>query len=272
VKSVRILVVFAHPDDETMLVGGTLALLEKTGADVHYLAATRGEGGDLGKPPLCTRAEVGFVREKELVCAVNALGGSSLRFMNYVDPLVGENDTLFAFAGDDEDFSSQVISDIQQLGVDAVITHGSDGEYGHPAHLKVHRCVKQAVFNIPEEQRPLLYTFQGAFLGHPKEHLMNQHDPAHIILDIHAVEEEKLAAITCHKTQHDLFLRHAQADEQGQCSLRQVLITIESLHRVFPPVTKYPITDKLVTFLTACEGMRLVKEINNPEESLPDHH
>ena len=43
---------FAHPDDETMLCGGTLALLDSLGARVHLLVATRGEGGEMGEPPL----------------------------------------------------------------------------------------------------------------------------------------------------------------------------------------------------------------------------
>ena len=45
----NILAFFAHPDDETMLCGGTLALLAQNGASVHYLCATRGEGGELGE-------------------------------------------------------------------------------------------------------------------------------------------------------------------------------------------------------------------------------
>ena len=44
----KILTIIAHPDDETMLSGGTLALLARAGAEVHYLCATRGEGGEVG--------------------------------------------------------------------------------------------------------------------------------------------------------------------------------------------------------------------------------
>lgn len=49
----NLLAFFAHPDDETMLIGGTLALLSQAGFDVHYLCATRGEGGELGEPLIC---------------------------------------------------------------------------------------------------------------------------------------------------------------------------------------------------------------------------
>lgn len=254
----RIIVVFAHPDDETMLSGGTLALLAKLGVDVHYFSTTRGEGGDLGEPALCTRAQVGEVREQELVCAVRALGGSSLHFMDYVDPTVGGDNELYAFEGDEAVFAEKIMDEIRALQADVVISHGSDGEYGHPAHLKVHRGVKQALLNLPESERPLFYTFQGAFSGHPKERVMNQSDPAHLILDIASVAVEKLAAISCHKTQQALFLRHVEPDEQGQRLLKQAVMPLESLHRVFPAVEVLPAQDALTDLLTGVEGITLV--------------
>ena len=61
----NVLAIFVHPDDETMLVGGTLALLARSGAAVHYLSARRGEGGELGEPPLTTQENLGKVRETE---------------------------------------------------------------------------------------------------------------------------------------------------------------------------------------------------------------
>ena len=45
----NILVFFAHPDDETMLCGGTLALLAQAGAKIHFVCATRGEGGEAAR-------------------------------------------------------------------------------------------------------------------------------------------------------------------------------------------------------------------------------
>lgn len=263
----RIFVVFAHPDDETMLAGGTLALLARLGAEVQYGCATRGEGGDLGEPPLCTRNEVGLVRENELRCAVRALGGKSVQFLDYVDPVVGADNELYAFDGDENKFAQTIMHEIRALQVDAVITHGSDGEYGHPAHLKVHRGVKQAVMKLPEAERPLFYTFQGGFSGHPKERVMNQSDPAHLIVDIGSVAVKKLAAIACHKTQHALFLRHVEPDAQGQRSLAQAVMRLESLHRVFPPVKTLPVQDALAELLAEIKGVTLVQEASTPAES-----
>ena len=268
----QVLVVVAHPDDETMLAGGTLAMLAKAGADVHVLSATRGEGGDIGRPPICTREEVGAVREQELRCAVEALGGKSVHFMNYIDPLVGENDELYAFVGDQGEVAGKIIQKIQALKIDVVITHGRNGEYGHSAHLKLYACTLLAIMSLPENERPLLYNFQGSFAGHPKERVMNQDVPAHIILDIKPVENEKLAAITCHETQHGLFLRKAIPDENGNKSLRFALMPLESLHRIYPEVETFPVQDKLADLLREMDGVRILNEISIPEEPSPDHH
>src|SRR3990172_7423266 len=93
----NVLAFFAHPDDEAMLAGGTLALLARSGAQVHYLCATRGEGGETGEPPVCSIEELGQVREQEMVCAVQALGGRSLTFLGYEDPRIGPEEQLFAY-------------------------------------------------------------------------------------------------------------------------------------------------------------------------------
>jgi N-acetylglucosamine malate deacetylase 2 len=83
---VNLLAVFAHPDDETMLSGGILALAARNGMLVDYVCATRGEGGETGEPPVCTREMLGEVSEQEMVCAVQTLGGRSLTFLGYTGP------------------------------------------------------------------------------------------------------------------------------------------------------------------------------------------
>lgn len=104
----NVLAFFAHPDDETMLAGGTMALLAKCGARVHYLCATRGEGGETGEPPICTRSELGRVRQQEIECAVRALGGASLAFLDYIDPTVSADGTLHAYTDDLDTLALQV--------------------------------------------------------------------------------------------------------------------------------------------------------------------
>ena len=83
----KTLIIFTHPDDETMFAGGTIALLNRIGAQIHFLCATRGEGGELGEPAVSTRENIDRAREKELRCAIKALGGGVISFLGYQDPL-----------------------------------------------------------------------------------------------------------------------------------------------------------------------------------------
>ena len=153
----NILAFFAHPDDETVFAGGALALLAGKGAQVHYLCATRGEGGETGEPPLCTQAELGEVREQELLCAVQALGGRSLTFLGYIDPRVGPEEELYPYTQDLTFLAGQVAATMRQFQADVLISHGSRGEYGHPAHLLTHRASRIAVESLYAEESDAAY-------------------------------------------------------------------------------------------------------------------
>lgn len=81
-----ILVISAHPDDETLFAGGTLAMLAQKGNDVYILETTRGEGGEVGDPPLTSRENLGLFREQEVRNAAEALGVRDIFFLPFVDP------------------------------------------------------------------------------------------------------------------------------------------------------------------------------------------
>jgi LmbE family N-acetylglucosaminyl deacetylase len=238
----NVLAFFAHPDDETILAGGTLAALAMSGAQVHYLCATRGEGGETGEPPVCTADELGRVREAELVCAVQALGGRSLTLLDYVDPRVGPDEQLYPYTQDLTMLAGQVAASIRQFGIEAVITHGSNGEYGHPAHQITHQAALLAVMSFGEGA-PLMYSVAANFPEHPRPHLANPDDPAHLVLDIASTLPHKEQAALCHRTQHALFVRRASQEAGRPVSIPEVLMRVESLHRVYPPVDGIPIDD-----------------------------
>jgi LmbE family N-acetylglucosaminyl deacetylase len=250
----KILAFFAHPDDETMLAGGTLALLAKHGAQVHYLCATRGEGGETGEPPLCTQDKLGKLREKELTCAVQALGGHSLNFLGYVDPLVEENDELGAYTSDLSFLANQVVTIIRHMRPDALISHGSSGEYGHPGHVLTFKATQEAV-RLLGNAAPEFYTVQADFPDHPKPRLSNKNDPAHIIIDVASVLEDKTRAALCHRTQHALFIRRTSETLGRMVTVPEVITQVESLHRIHPPynqsVENHNPPDPLFEFLLA---------------------
>lgn len=208
-------------------------MLAAKGNQVHYLSATRGEGGETGEPPICSIEELGEVREKELMCAVQALGGRSLTFLGYVDPRVGPENELFPYSQDLTLLAGQVAASIRQFGVEVVFTHGSNGEYGHPAHVLTHQAARIAVESLGEDG-PMLYTVSASFPEHPRPFLTNQDDPANLILDVDPVIERKTQAALCHRTQHALFLRKASEEAGRQLSVPEVILRQEGLHRVLP--------------------------------------
>ena len=231
----KVLTIIAHPDDETMLSGGALALLAQAGAEVHYLCATRGEGGELGEPPISTREELGEAREREMRCAVQTLGGTGIEFLDYVDPVVGENDELHPYTDDFDGLVQTIIEHIRRLQPDVIITHGSSGEYGHPAHKLTHRAICKTNQLLGDES-PIIYTFSASFPAHPRPRLTNQEDTAHIILDITPALKQKTDAALCHKSQHALFVRRSSIRAGRQLTVPEVIMKVEGLHRAYPPV------------------------------------
>ncbi|MBE8146215.1 PIG-L family deacetylase [Brevibacterium casei] len=81
----RILFVHAHPDDETIATGGTIAALAAEGDQVTVLTATRGEGGEVIPPEMKAlegdRAGLASVRESEIAEAMRSLGVTDHRFL-----------------------------------------------------------------------------------------------------------------------------------------------------------------------------------------------
>jgi LmbE family N-acetylglucosaminyl deacetylase len=229
----NILAFFAHPDDETMLAGGILALLARNGSQVHYLSATRGEGGEVGEPSVCTVDELGQVRENELVCAVGELGGRSLTFLGYEDPRMGEDEQLFPYTEDVTFLAGQVAATVRQFEIDSVITHGTNGEYGHPAHVITSQAALAAVMSF--EDRPIsLYTIAANYGEHPYPLLANKDDQADLVVDIEPVLGVKTKAAMCHRTQHALFVRRRSQEIGRELSVADVIMPQESLRRAYP--------------------------------------
>jgi len=246
--------VVAHPDDESRLCGGILALLAAKGVDVHIVSLTRGEGGELGEPPLCTREELGAVREREMRCACAALGARSVTFLDYVDPLVGPENALFAPEADEATLAGQIAEIVIAIGAQAwlrarasfpkgwtptlaILAHGTNGEYGHPGHRLAHRGARAAVALLGDSA-PVFYTFGASFPDNPRPRLGNADDPAHFVVDIRPYLDRVLAATLCHKTQHALFVRRRSKVQGRPVSIEEVvyLETHEAVRRQWPPV------------------------------------
>lgn len=113
-----VLMVWAHPDDETYLAGGVSALLTDAGHRVACVTATRGEGGGDG-----------HVRTLELDAALEVLGVSEHYWLDYPDGGCADVDVREAV--------TQIRSVVDEVRPDTVLTFGPDGFTGHPDHQAV---------------------------------------------------------------------------------------------------------------------------------------
>jgi LmbE family N-acetylglucosaminyl deacetylase len=136
--TLKLLVVFAHPDDESMGMGGTLAKYSAQGVDTYYVCASRGERGWFGpedqNPGL---SALGQLRVRELEKAVEELGMKGLYFLDYID---GEIDQA-----DYKEVIGKIVTYIRRIQPQVVVTFPPDGNYGHPDHIAVGQFTSAAI-------------------------------------------------------------------------------------------------------------------------------
>ena len=258
---------FAHPDDETIMAGGTLAMLHERGVRTHLVSATRGEGGEAGEPPVVEdRRQLGMVREAELRCAAAALGVTSLTFLDYIDPAIGPDEQLTAFEADFEALVARLARLIAAKAADLVISHGPDGEYGHPAHQLMFAAAQAAVARSGDH---LLHYSVAPRLPGVDDRLWNQSRTAHLALDITPWAEAKVAAMECHVSQHALFKRRRQLQ-----TVREAVRLIEPFYREHPPVDGAAPDDWFAALLRAAGALdiaaaTLVSDFPLPKDEDP---
>ncbi|QBJ97758.1 N-acetyl-1-D-myo-inositol-2-amino-2-deoxy-alpha-D-glucopyranoside deacetylase [Rhodococcus sp. ABRD24] len=154
----RILFVHAHPDDETLTTGGTIARYAAEGAAVTVLTCTLGEEGEvIGEKwagLVAARADqLGGFRILELTRALHALGAGAPRFLGGAgrwrdSGMAGTpsaaNPRAFVNADPDEAIGA-IVAVIRELRPHVVVTYDQVGGYGHPDHVQVHRFTTAAV-------------------------------------------------------------------------------------------------------------------------------
>src|SRR5690349_16304399 len=124
----KLLMIFAHPDDESFSCGGTAAKYIEEGWQVDLLCATRGEEGSVG-PLGISQEELPEVRQKELSKAAGILGIHSVDFLGYRDGTLADQ-----VPGEMED---KIHKKMEELIPDVVITMDTTGITNHPDHIKL---------------------------------------------------------------------------------------------------------------------------------------
>jgi N-acetyl-1-D-myo-inositol-2-amino-2-deoxy-alpha-D-glucopyranoside deacetylase len=154
----RLLFVHAHPDDETINNGATMARYAAEGAQVTLLTCTLGEEGEILVPELAQLAadqadQLGGYRISELAQAMAALGVTDTRWLGgagrYRDSgMMGTpaNEHPRAFWNADADEAvGHAVAVVREVRPQVVVTYDENGGYGHPDHIQAHRVAMAAV-------------------------------------------------------------------------------------------------------------------------------
>lgn len=130
--------VLAHPDDESLGMGGTLAKYSREGIATFLVTATRGERGRFGDNPApADPAVVGATREAELRAAAKELGVGDVALLGYPD---GALDRV-----DPTDAVETIAGHLRRVRPHVVISFGPEGAYGHPDHIAISQFTTAAI-------------------------------------------------------------------------------------------------------------------------------
>ena len=157
-EGIRILLVHAHPDDETINNGATMALYADRGAQVTLVTCTRGEEGEVLVPGLSHLASteqdlLGSHRETELALAMKALGISDYRFLGAPSTQFRDSGMMGSEPNNRQDnfwnanvdeAAESLVQVILEVKPHVMITYDEIGGYGHPDHIQAHRVAMRA--------------------------------------------------------------------------------------------------------------------------------
>ncbi|MEH0418741.1 N-acetyl-1-D-myo-inositol-2-amino-2-deoxy-alpha-D-glucopyranoside deacetylase [Streptomyces sp. B21-083] len=151
----RLLLVHAHPDDESINNGATMARYAAEGARVTLVTCTLGERGEVIPPELAhlSGAALGEYRLRELAEAMSALGVADHRLLGgpgrYGDSgmmgLADNDDPGCFWQADVDEAAGYLVEVILEVRPQVVVTYDPDGGYGHPDHIQAHRVAMRAV-------------------------------------------------------------------------------------------------------------------------------
>ena len=138
----RLMAVLAHPDDESLGFGGTLARYASEGVTTALVTATRGDRGrfgdarpgDIGHPGL---AALGVIREAELRAAATTLGVHDVSVLGFGDQHVDR--------AEPRQIVAEIATHIRRVRPSVVVTFGPDGAYGHPDHIALSQFTSAAI-------------------------------------------------------------------------------------------------------------------------------
>lgn len=222
--------IYAHPDDETFGAAGTICLLRSKGWRVVLACATLGQQGKCGDPAICSQAELGAVRERELRDAARILDISAMHLLGYEDK---------ALADVPRDEIRRALVAILRAETPAVVfSFDPNGFNAHPDHVAISRFASDAVAAAADARwypelgpahavTSMLWT---SLLPPWEKHANVQAEPsADVVLDVSPWAEKKEAALRAHRTQHLSIDRYFLSRPN-----LKALLSVETWRRAWP--------------------------------------
>ena len=203
----RLLLVHAHPDDESITTGGTIARYAADGAEVVLVTCTLGEEGEIIPPELGELGswagdQLGGYRAAELARACRALGLTDQRYLGGIgrwrdSGMAGTPSAKHprAFAnGSLDQQAAQLRAILDDVRPQVVVTYNSFGGYGHPDHIRAHDVTMAAATDVPR-------VFHIAVGGGAEMPVGAPVSEPTTVIDIRARLDAKIAALRAHATQ-----------------------------------------------------------------------
>jgi N-acetyl-1-D-myo-inositol-2-amino-2-deoxy-alpha-D-glucopyranoside deacetylase len=209
-----VLAIFAHPDDESLACGGTLARLADAGTRIVVMCASRGEAGSVCDPSLVRDGDLGATRERELREAAAVLGVEEVVVLDHPDGDLRWKNVL--------QLHDEIVELIRRHRPEAVITFAEDGLYWHLDHVGIHERTYTAIKSLGSDAPPLYYVTMpsgiirgiveaahakggappdSSFWGIDPAAFGDGATPATFAIDVRDWAPRKLAALRCHRTQ-----------------------------------------------------------------------
>jgi N-acetyl-1-D-myo-inositol-2-amino-2-deoxy-alpha-D-glucopyranoside deacetylase len=144
-RRLTLMTTHAHPDDETIGTGGTMAMAVRAGHRVVLVTCTRGEQGEIVVPEMDTpdnHRRLGELRAVELERAMEALGVTEWDNLGYRDSdmmgRAGNRDPRCFWQADADEAIGRMVWMVRRFRPDVMTTYNEFGGYGHPDHIRTH--------------------------------------------------------------------------------------------------------------------------------------
>jgi LmbE family N-acetylglucosaminyl deacetylase len=199
-----LLLILAHPDDESFMAAGTIRALVDRGVRVSLVCATRGEAGSVGEPPLATRDTLPAVRERELRDACAILGVTLVEVLDY-------HDQQLADAPPDE-IRASLVRAIRRERPRVVCTFDPNGVTGHTDHIAISRFALDAVTaaaddrwlresGAPHHVERVVWPSPVLPWDEWRPERLATRGGVDFVVDVTATRDTKAAALRAHRTQ-----------------------------------------------------------------------